>query len=108
MSHSAQKFRRGSIYCITNFGDQKILCIRGLCHVFFVENFLIRSTKNFLGELFCTMFQEFECNEKVYGQETAEYQYFPSQIFCLAVPKEKFVREPLSLSLNSSIEKFYA
>ena len=36
-----------------------------------------------------------------------EYQYYPSKIFCLTVPK-KFVGEPFSVSLISGIEKVYA
>ena len=36
-----------------------------------------------------------------------EYHDFPSKNFCLTVPKN-FVGEPLSASLISGMEKFYA
>ena len=36
-----------------------------------------------------------------------DYHDFPSKIFCLTVPKNS-VGEPLSVSLISGIEKFYA
>ena len=41
------------------------------------------------------------------GGGGVEYQDFPSQVFCVTLPKN-FVGEPFSVSLNSGIEKFYA
>ena len=34
MSHSAETFRRGVLYCCNNFGNRKTFCFRGLCHNF--------------------------------------------------------------------------
>ena len=44
--------------------------------------------------------------KKFMDKKGGECQNFPLKIFCLKVPK-KFVGEPFSLSLVSSIEKFY-
>ena len=34
LSHSAEKFRSGTLQCVTNFGYRKILWFRELCHDF--------------------------------------------------------------------------
>ena len=41
------------------------------------------------------------------GGGGVEYQDFPSEFFCVAVPKN-FIGEPFSVSFISGIEKFYA
>ena len=43
--------------------------------------------KNFVGQPFCSVFQEFSGSEKVYGEKGGEYQDFPSNNFSLTVPK---------------------
>ena len=40
-------------------------------------------------------------------KKEVEYQDFPSEFFCVAVPKN-FIGEPFSVSFISGIEKFYA
>ena len=46
LSHSAEKIRRATLQCVTNFGYRKILCFRELCHAF-VSKFLCLSAENF-------------------------------------------------------------
>ena len=45
---SAEKFRRGTLQCFTNFGYRKILCFRGLCHDnrISVEIFFVSQCRN--------------------------------------------------------------
>ena len=50
------------------------------------------------------MFQKMSGSEKVFMDKRGEYQDFPSNIFCLALPKN-FVGESFSASLISGIEK---
>ena len=45
LSHSAKKFRRGNLQCVTNFGHRKILCFRELCHDFLSKFFLSQCWK---------------------------------------------------------------
>ena len=40
ISHSAEKFRKATLWVVTNFGYRKILCFRGLCHDF-LSNFFV-------------------------------------------------------------------
>ena len=106
LSHSAEKFRRGTLSCFTNFGyRKKIMNKRGEgVSKFSVENVLSHSAEKFRREPFTVaLISGFE---KVWIRE-GEYQDFPSKIFCLTVPKN-FVREPFRVSLISGIEKFYA
>ena len=53
LSHSAKKFRRGSLQCFTNFGYWKILCARWVCHDFRSKFFCHTLPKNFAREPFC-------------------------------------------------------
>ena len=39
-SHSAEKFRRGTLQLVTNFGHRKTLCFRELCHDFLSKFYL--------------------------------------------------------------------
>ena len=52
LSHSAEKFRRGILYCCINFGCRKILEERGVSR-FYVENFLSHTAENFRRGIFC-------------------------------------------------------
>ena len=60
LSHSAEIFRRGTLYCFTNFGYRKFFCFGGLCQKFrfSLEFFSSHSTvpKIFLGESFSASF----------------------------------------------------
>ena len=52
-------------------------------------------------------FRKFLVAKKFMDKKGGEYHNFPSEYFCLTVPKN-FVGEPFSVSLISGIEKFYA
>ena len=52
LSHSAEKFRRGTLQCVTNFGYRKISYFRELCHDFVSKIFCLTVPKNFVGEPF--------------------------------------------------------
>ena len=105
LSHSAEKFRRGILYCCNNFGQRKSLEKRGGGGVsrFYVEIFWSHSAEKFLGEHFRVSL--------VSGIEEVwirgGYQDFLSKVFCLTLPKFS-VGEPFSVSLVSGIEKFFA
>ena len=51
LSHSAKKFRRGTLQCVTNFGYRKILCFRELCHDFVSKFFCLSAEKFHRGTL---------------------------------------------------------
>ena len=51
LSHSAEKFRRGTLQCVT-FGYRKFLCFRELCHDFVSKFFCLTVPKNFVEEPF--------------------------------------------------------
>ena len=76
---------------------------------FSVESFSSHITKHFVEEPFCAVFQKISDGEQSLWKRRGrgEYRYFPSNFFCLKVPKS-FVVEPFSLSLVSGIEKSYA
>ena len=59
----------GILQCFINFGYQRNICFRGLCHNFpFPVDFLLsHSAEIFVGETFCAVFQKNSGNEKVYG-----------------------------------------
>ena len=80
---------------------------RGGVSRFSVEIFLSDSAEKFRGwgESFSVSF--ISGIEKVWIRGGRQYQDFPSNFFCLTVPKE-FVREPFRVSLISGMEKFFA
>ena len=78
------------------------------CYVtIFVENSLSHSTETFRrGTLLCCVSESFRWPKSLWIRGGGEYQGFPSNFFCLAVPKNA-VGEPFSLSLISGIEKVW-
>ena len=59
LSHSAEKFCRGTLYCVTNSRYRKTLCSRGLCHDLY-RFFLSRSTEELCrGTLLCCVPENF-------------------------------------------------
>ena len=55
---------------------------------------------------FVLCFRKFPVAKNFMHEREGEYQDFPSNVFCLTVPKIS-VGEPFSVSLSSGIEKFY-
>ena len=112
LSHSSEKFRKGTLQCVTNFGCRKILCFRGLSQDFLSKFFCLRVPENFLEEHFCAVFHKFSGCEKFYGQELGGGGGggvdYPSNSFCLTVPKN-FVVQPFCAVFQKFpfIEKVY-
>ena len=106
LSHSVEKYRRATPQGVTNFEYRKRLCFRGYVTKF-CRNFLSHSTETFRRgtrnpSVLC--FRKFVVAKKFTVKKAGEYQNFPSNFFCLKVPKN-FVGEPFSLSLISGIQK---
>ena len=94
LSQSAEKFRRGTLQCVTNFGYRKILCFRELCHDFLLNFFLSHSAEKFRRGPVCV-------SENFGYRKTlclwGEYHDFLWKICSLTVPKN-FVGEPFFVS----------
>ena len=89
MSHSAENFRRGIVYCCINFGYRKSLDKRGGEYPRFLSKiFCLTVPKISVRESFVALISGTEENWRRGG---GEYQDFPSTILCLTVP-EKFRR----------------
>ena len=67
LSHSAEKFRKGTFQGVTNLGCRKISCFRGLCHDHLSNFFCLTVPKHFVGEPLSAVFQKNYGSEKVYG-----------------------------------------
>ena len=83
LSHSAEKFRRGTPQCVTNFGYWTILCFWELCHDFVWKFFCLTVPKNFVEELFWSVFQKMSGSENVYGWDGGD----------IKISVEKFVSQ---------------
>ena len=108
LAHSAEKFGRGTLYCVLKFGYREILCFRGLCHEFPSKRFCLTVPKNAVGESFSLSI--ISHIEKVWMRGWwggGECQDFPSKSSCLTVPK-KIIGQPFNVSLISGMEIFYA
>ena len=105
MFHSVEKFRRGSLYCCNKLGYRKNLNKRWGVSRFSVGNFLSNSPeKNRRGILYCCNI--FGCQKSLDTRGGGEHQAFPSEIFCLTVPKN-FVGEHFSVSLVAGTDKVW-
>ena len=107
LSHSAENFRTGILYCCNNFGYQKNLDKRGgeEYQDFPSKNFCLTVPKISVGESFTVAIVS--GIEKVWirgGGE--EYQDFASKVFCLTVPKIS-VGESFTVAIISGIEKVW-
>ena len=91
MSHRAEKFRRGTLLCFTEFLVSKIFLERkglGEYQEFPSKYFCLTLPKNFVGERFCDVFKKNSGSEKAFRKKGGrEYQDFPSKTFCLTVLK---------------------
>ena len=106
LSHSAENFRRGTFYGVTDFGYRKILCLRGLCHDFSSNFFFSQDRKTLQVNPSVLCFGKFPVANK-FVDEKWGYQNFPSKIFHLKVLKN-FVGQPFRVSLIWGIDNFYA
>ena len=104
--HFAEKFRKGIILCF-----KKLLVLknvrpkrRGGYHDFQCMFFLSRSTETFSGGIFLC-FRKFGVS-KIVMLKRGLSRSFTETFLCHSA--EKSCREPLSVSLISCVEKFYA
>ena len=109
LSHSGEKFCRGTFLCFRNSLVSKNVRDkrRGGYHAFPSKLFCLTVPKNFVGEPFGV--SEYFWYRKILcirgGREGGSQLLLKS--FCLTVPKN-IVGEPFSVSLISGIEKVYA
>ena len=66
LSHSAEKIRRGTLYCVTNAGIETFYASEGYVTIF-CRFFCLTVPKNFVEEPFCAVFQKISGSEKVNG-----------------------------------------
>ena len=67
LSHSAEKVRMCTLYCVVNFRYRRNFCFRDLCNDFPSKNFCLTVSKHLVKEPFYAAFQNISCSEKVYG-----------------------------------------
>ena len=93
LSHSTEKFRRGSLLCSRKILRSKsVRDKRGGEYHNFPSNFLCFTVpKKFVGESFSVSL--ISNIEKIWIRGRRKYCDFPSKIFCLTVPKN-FVGDP--------------
>ena len=86
LSHTAEIFRRGILYCCTIFGNRKGLDKReGGFQGIPSKISCLTVPKSHVGESFTVAL--ISGREKVYGtEERGDYQDFPLKFFCLTVP----------------------
>ena len=87
-SHSAEKLRRGTFYCLTNFRYRKILGIkeRGEHQDFPPKKFCLIVANISQGYPLVQCFRNFPVAKK-FTEKRGEYQDFPSNNISLTVPK---------------------
>ena len=106
LSHSAEIFRRGTLYCFSNFGYRKFFCFGGLCQKFrfSLEFFSSHSTvpKIFLGESFSVSF--ISAIKKFWKGGGGSISIL-RRSFCLTVTKF-FIAEHFGLSEKFFCRKF--
>ena len=110
LSHSSEKFRRRILQCLISFGYRETLGLRGgvgglrfSVEVVFVSEYRNISQMN----LSVMVFRNYPVAKKFMDKSGEGYQGFPSNIFCLTLPKI-FVGGTFSVSLIPGIDKFDA
>ena len=73
----------------------------------FADIFVSQYGKTLQWNSFVLFFGKFPVANKFMDTKGGECQGFPSELFCLTVPKN-FAGQPFRVSLISGIEKFYA
>ena len=63
----AEKNRGETLYCVTDFGYRKMLCLRGLYHDFLSRVSCLAVPKNFIGEM--SVSHKKSVIEKLHGKE---------------------------------------
>ena len=100
-----RKISQGNSLVFTNFGNRKVLCLRGLYHDFLSIFFVSQCRKYWQVNPSVLCFRKLPVAKKIKDKRGGgEYQDFPSKVFCLTVPK-KFKGEFFTVALISSTEK---
>ena len=106
LSHSTDKFRRETLYGVTNFEVSNTFPLQSVMSRLFVETSVLQFRKSLQGNPSRLRFGKIPLAKKFIDKKWGEYQDFPSKVFCLTVPK-KAVGESFSLSIISCIEKIW-
>ena len=80
----------GTLSCVTDFGQRKILCLKGLCYDFSSFFFLSLYRRTLQGNVSVLCFVNFPVANKFMDKTGGEYQKFSSEKF-LSHSAEKFV-----------------
>ena len=83
------KFVGGTLQCFINFRNRITLCINGVC-LEFLWKFLSHNSKKLRRGTFLffrNILVSKKCLDKRVGRGGGEYHNFPSETFCLTVPK---------------------
>ena len=88
LSHTAENFRRVTLYRFTSFGYRKNLCFGGLCHDirFSVEFFCLTVPKIFAGNPSVLCFRKLPVAKK-FMDNRGGVSRFSVESFCLILPK---------------------
>ena len=106
LSHSAENFCRGILYCCSNFGYRKSLDKKGGSINIFRRKFFVSQCRKYSQvnpSVLC--FRKFPVVKK-FTDKRGEYQDFPSKFFCLTVPKI-FVGESFTVAVISGTGKVW-
>ena len=102
-----RKISQGNTLVFTNFGNRKILCLRGLFHDILSIFFVSQCRKYWQVNPSVLCFRKPPVAKKFMDKRGGrEYQDFPSKNFCLSVPKY-FVEESFTVALISGSEKVW-
>ncbi len=103
-THSAEKLRRGILYCFINFRYRKNLGIREGETRYFVEKVSSHIAEKFRSATILFSVSEIFRKRRTLWLMGGGYQDFPSKNFSLTVPKN-FAWESFTASLIPGIEK---
>ena len=94
LSHSAEKFPRGTLQGVTDFGYRKILCLIGLCHDVSSNFFVSLYRKTLQGNRSVLCFGKFPAANKFMDKKGGGVSRFSVENF-LSHSAEKFRRGTL-------------
>ena len=105
LSHSAEIFRRGSLYCCNNFRYRKKLDkTGGSFKIFRGKIFCLTVPRDSVGESFTVAL--ISGIEKFWIREGGSIKIFSQKFFCLTVPKN-FVGQSFTVAIISGIGKIW-
>ena len=91
MSLTAERNRMGTLSCVTDFGQRKILCLKGLCYDFSSFFFLSLYRRTLQGNVSVLCFVNFPVANKFMDKTGGgSIKNFRRKSFCLTVPKNSY------------------